>query len=144
MKRAAATALTLRMAMSSHVPLKPNGDGATITMLTPEAWQNQLHLLYPNATRIGLWTADGEEIAYTARCSDANPACADWAKQGECTQNRGYMHAECKLSCGVCPPATKGGALPDDSSRPVYAVLDHYPFVWPSIRLHIYNKHNPT
>lgn len=30
---------------------------------------------------------------------DQSPSCAEWARQGECQKNPGYMLQECKISC---------------------------------------------
>ena len=120
--------------MASH-PLLPNGGGGAITTITTNAWRDQLFQIYQNASRIGLWTADGEEVAFARRsCADlAGANCAVWASQGECENNPGYMNMECKKSCGKCgsSKSSSGGALPADD-RPLYATLDHYPFVWPA------------
>ncbi|KAI8512663.1 hypothetical protein Bbelb_093020 [Branchiostoma belcheri] len=37
-------------------------------------------------------------------CGDSNPSCLGWAKLGECESNPGWMHPNCKLSCGICIP----------------------------------------
>merc|ERR1719346_256188 len=40
-------------------------------------------------------------------CSDDNQMCPDWAANGECEMNPGFMLENCKQSCSVCssPPA---------------------------------------
>lgn len=35
-------------------------------------------------------------------CTDSEPKCTDWAEEGECNANPGWMHANCRFSCGVC------------------------------------------
>lgn len=35
-------------------------------------------------------------------CTDANDSCPDWAAEGECKANPGYMLNHCARSCGVC------------------------------------------
>lgn len=35
-------------------------------------------------------------------CRDANDSCPDWAAEGECKANPGYMLNHCARSCGVC------------------------------------------
>eukprot|EP00873_Tetraselmis_striata_P018400 jgi/Tetstr1/438664/TSEL_027214.t1 len=35
-------------------------------------------------------------------CADASPFCSDWAANGECEVNSGYMHESCRKSCGRC------------------------------------------
>ncbi|KAI3839713.1 hypothetical protein MKW98_010018, partial [Papaver atlanticum] len=35
-------------------------------------------------------------------CSDMNDQCKDWAKDGECTTNAGYMLKACMKSCNEC------------------------------------------
>lgn len=35
-------------------------------------------------------------------CTDANDSCPDWAAEGECKANPGYMLNYCARSCGVC------------------------------------------
>lgn len=32
-------------------------------------------------------------------CEDKNPKCKEWAKEGQCTDNPGYMSADCAASC---------------------------------------------
>ena len=41
----------------------------------------------------------------TARCSDANTGCSQWAAQGECKKNPTFMRHSCKKSCGLCAAA---------------------------------------
>merc|ERR1712228_134476 len=36
------------------------------------------------------------------RCTDNNPSCEDWAAQGECENNPGFMLTECRESCEEC------------------------------------------
>eukprot|EP01062_Namystynia_karyoxenos_P047059 TRINITY_DN35394_c0_g2_i1.p1 TRINITY_DN35394_c0_g2~~TRINITY_DN35394_c0_g2_i1.p1 ORF type:complete len:534 (+),score=211.95 TRINITY_DN35394_c0_g2_i1:98-1699(+) len=40
--------------------------------------------------------------ALAALCEDSVRHCPEWAAQGECERNTGYMHAKCRLSCGQC------------------------------------------
>lgn len=40
--------------------------------------------------------------APTPGCSDENQLCEDWAANGECEINPGYMLENCPASCGVC------------------------------------------
>lgn len=35
-------------------------------------------------------------------CLDLHPKCAEWADQGECVGNPGYMLKGCKKSCLTC------------------------------------------
>ncbi|XP_045602563.2 putative tyrosinase-like protein tyr-3 [Procambarus clarkii] len=35
-------------------------------------------------------------------CSDRNAQCPQWAANGECYKNRGYMHVNCAQSCHQC------------------------------------------
>lgn len=35
-------------------------------------------------------------------CRDLRDACAQWATQGNCTENPSYMHAYCRHSCQTC------------------------------------------
>lgn len=35
-------------------------------------------------------------------CSDTHPECYQWAVQGQCYANPGYMHAHCPKSCDKC------------------------------------------
>lgn len=52
-------------------------------------------------------------------CRDDNPACPDWALEGECAANPNYMLGSCPRSCGSCRPiglkvvggAASGGAV---------------------------------
>jgi len=40
---------------------------------------------------------DGPQV-----CRDEAEACADWAKQGECQKNAGFMNEKCRKACSVC------------------------------------------
>jgi hypothetical protein len=117
----------------ASIPLLPNGGGAAVGTLESDTWQATCHALYPNASRIGLYTADGEEVAYTGlACADAaGDSCRAWAKNGECQRNSAYMHRECSFSCSVCERSSSG-ALPETAGEPLHAVLDYFPFVWPA------------
>ena len=43
------------------------------------------------------------ECAATHGCVDEHPAkCAQWAMQGQCMSNPGYMHSHCRASCHTC------------------------------------------
>jgi len=35
-------------------------------------------------------------------CENEHPSCGEWADSGECTKNPGYMHSQCRKSCGTC------------------------------------------
>ena len=35
-------------------------------------------------------------------CIDQAEACGDWAKQGECTRNAGFMNEKCRKACSIC------------------------------------------
>ena len=35
-------------------------------------------------------------------CEDKEPACKDWAKDGECEKNEAHMLATCPSACGLC------------------------------------------
>lgn len=37
-------------------------------------------------------------------CADKDADCADWAADGECEKNAGYMQRMCRKSCGSCKP----------------------------------------
>ena len=112
------------------ISLRANGYDDKVATLGDASWRDDLHALYPNATRISLWNSEGVEVAFSSRCTDNQTGCAEWARSGECERNQNFMRAECKRSCGRCTSGSSP-ALPiaDD---PLYAVLDHYPFVWPS------------
>lgn len=48
-------------------------------------------------------------------CEDKNPKCREWAKQGQCQANPGYMSADCAASC----PSTSnssGWKLPQENA----------------------------
>jgi len=45
-------------------------------------------------------------------CSDANQYCEDWAANGECEINPGFMLENCPASCGVC---SSPGPCTDDN-----------------------------
>ena len=38
----------------------------------------------------------------SSSCKDDNMHCANWATQGECARNPGFMRVGCRKSCGVC------------------------------------------
>merc|ERR1712193_117644 len=46
-------------------------------------------------------------------CQDTNPHCANWAEQGECKKNAGYMDVNCPQSCGKCSTPDKGVVCSD-------------------------------
>ena len=48
----------------------------------------------------------------TGACVDKNDGCEDWAANGECEKNPGYMRPECAKSCGLCEGAASGPAKP--------------------------------
>ena len=54
-------------------------------------------------------------LADTNNCADADAECVAWARDGECSRNPEYMHAECRKSCGLCRPT----APPRPASGPV-------------------------
>ncbi|XP_028404131.1 uncharacterized protein LOC114526809 [Dendronephthya gigantea] len=57
------------------------------------------------------------------KCKDDNTNCQQWAKDNQCSDNPGYMHLNCRVSCGLCTPpkTTKTTQLPeickDDNSN---------------------------
>ena len=124
----------------------PNGGGESVGSLATDTWREALLSLYQNASRISLWSAAGQEVAFVARCMEQTAAGADcercsdkagsnceaWVLQDECANNPGYMKAACTLSCGACASQSHSrGELPA-GDEPLYAVVDHFPFVWPS------------
>jgi hypothetical protein len=48
--------------------------------------------------RIDAWGPD----PLPEECTDESEHCADWASQGECENNPGFMHESCKKSCKIC------------------------------------------
>mmetsp|Transcript_6188 Transcript_6188/g.13679 ORF Transcript_6188/g.13679 Transcript_6188/m.13679 type:complete len:251 (+) Transcript_6188:1139-1891(+) len=46
-------------------------------------------------------------------CLDEFPACASWAKSGECKKNPQFMHSSCAQACGSCN-ANPDDVLPDE------------------------------
>ena len=50
---------------------------------------------------ICLYDLDGN-LDPTLSCIDDNNNCAEWAAEGECSSNAGYMLENCKFSCGAC------------------------------------------
>ena len=46
-----------------------------------------------------LCSAARARSAAPAQCVDADPACPDWAKHGECSKNPAYMMQSCARSC---------------------------------------------
>ena len=103
-------------------------------------WRKQVRLAYPNATRVGLWTADGREVAYVVSdCGNtaSEAHCTAWAAGGECTANPSFMLKECRRACNECTDESSDAA--DDAPPPLpsidalYAVVDDFPFVWPAV-----------
>ncbi|CAL4067517.1 unnamed protein product [Meganyctiphanes norvegica] len=35
-------------------------------------------------------------------CEDSVPDCANWAKEGQCYKNPGFMKVQCRVSCSNC------------------------------------------
>ena len=50
--------------------------------------------------------------AAAGACVDKNDGCEDWAANGECEKNPGYMRPECAKSCGLCEGGAAGTAKP--------------------------------
>jgi hypothetical protein len=96
-----------RPAPDSHVQIVPNGgsmeDVALTLDLNSDDWPRLLHIAFPDATRISLWTYNGNAILWTGR---------DGRTGGRMTAASAAKKA-----------ATTGGVL--------YAVFDHFIFVWP-------------
>ena len=84
-----------------------------------------------------------------AACKDlaAERDCASWASRGECTANPSFMHAQCKLSCGLC---TAEEPLPTDSSqwptlpKPVIAALVSFLVALVTAVLWVWWQRRPT
>ncbi len=50
-------------------------------------------------------SASGYPTAYSPRvrhCADDSKHCGYWSSTGECNNNPGYMHLNCKASCNTC------------------------------------------
>ena len=43
--------------------------------------------------------------AERGQCADSHTNCANWAKDGECKNNPGFMEGSCPKSCGLCDRA---------------------------------------
>lgn len=59
------------------------------------------------------FTANGDDSVETgeaSKCRDAHEQCEEWASGGECSSNTGYMHSQCKISCGRCTPSDQRDA----------------------------------
>ena len=102
-------------------------------------WQAHLHAAFTNATRIGLWTSDGVEVAYSSRCGDfAGSRCVSWAAAGECQANPAFMSTSCQRSCNSCR-RDDGSSSGDEwfaalsTGKRLHAVVDGFPFVWPTL-----------
>jgi len=54
-----------------------------------------------------LWMSTAVRRVLAAECEDSTGDCGPWAKAGECTNNPGYMHASCRMSCGLCEEKQK-------------------------------------
>ena len=114
--------------------VEPNGGGEpVIGALQATIWEDQLHHAFPNATRIGLWSADGLEVSFTERCQDHEEHCEDWARYfSECKVNPRFMMRRCAVSCGFCSNTPSAAGPQELAAHAVlYAVLDDFPFVWP-------------
>lgn len=46
-------------------------------------------------------------------CENEHTSCGEWASAGECSKNPGYMHSQCRKSCGTCASMDADG-----NSRP--------------------------
>merc|ERR1712113_922640 len=57
-------------------------------------------------------------------CSDNNPSCEEWAANGECDNNPGFMLTECRESCEECEltPEEKESKLWYKAVDPQYGV----------------------
>jgi len=67
--------------------------------------------------------------APTPGCSDSNQYCADWAANGECESNPGFMLDACPASCGACSspaptPAPTTPSPPPPTSAPTPGCSD--------------------
>ena len=52
-----------------------------------------------------LWQIKINSYIYTVTpsgCENENPSCDQWANNGECDKNPGYMLISCKKACKVC------------------------------------------
>ena len=145
----------------------PNGGGdvplAVVSMDDPSnlfaaAVADALLGAYPHAARVGAWHGSGVELAHAvAPCLDKSSSCVEWAAADECTQNPSYMRTECKKSCGSCGDTERRaasslarlhGQLVRTEMPVLFAVVDHYPFVWPhsvgSIMVHVEARSAPV
>jgi len=48
-------------------------------------------------------------------CEDDNKFCSDWASNGQCESNSGFMHVSCKKSCDRCNISKPTGNCLDDN-----------------------------
>ncbi len=53
-------------------------------------------------------------------CTDFHDNCYFWASIGECDRNAGWMHAYCRLACGIC---TDQGAVGEKNSLEINLYL---------------------
>lgn len=83
----AASPVEGEVAMSLHSPNSPNESVLQPTLLEPA-------------------TAAATEVITSPPpakpCKDSNGRCPQWAREGECARNEGFMHRECAASCGTC------------------------------------------
>ncbi|CAL4080971.1 unnamed protein product, partial [Meganyctiphanes norvegica] len=64
----------------------------------------------------GFWVTLSNEIAQgNVLCEDTNPSCSQWAANGECSKNPGFMLVNCRSSCYNCPSA-QGNVLCEDTN----------------------------
>jgi hypothetical protein len=118
--------------------LLPNGGGEPLLQLTSSRWRDELHSIYPRASRIALWSRTGTEVCFSERelIEDLHSDCVAMAREGACKgSNRTRMREACAKSCQIDGVDQWGGHPPDVAPhRTLYAVVDDYPFIWPAVR----------
>ena len=64
---------------------------------------------YPSGRLLKSWHATNVPTfavrggcGHTGWCTDQNPRCREWAHEQQCIVNPGYMHTNCRKSCGLC------------------------------------------
>ena len=88
---------------------KALADGSVAVLMVNRAEEPRdlplnLEMAWNGATRHGHGGGGAKARQGAAECVDTHDsrACEEWAAAGECEKNPGFMHNECKFSCGKC------------------------------------------
>ena len=79
----------------------------------PRGHGSHVHLNHTVVSPLPVGGATAAVVAEDPLCTDANQACAKWAKTGECTSTPTYMMVSCCKSCQArSPHRLRGGDMP--------------------------------